>query len=93
MSIPVSVPSGAGDVQAVTGSCTLVGYSVRESAGSPAVATLVLRDGTSAAGAFRAGISLAASGVDAQLLPAVEFASGIFVDRVSGTTELVLYLD
>ena len=93
MAFCVVVPSGATGVQAVTGDCELVGFSVRESAGTPAVASVVLRDGTSSAGKSRAFVSLAASGVDTKLLPAIECKTGIFVDRVSGSTELVLYLD
>lgn len=93
MTFCVVVPSGAAGVQAVTGDCELVGFSVRESAGTPAVASVVLRDGTSSAGASRAFASLAASAADNRLLPAVEFKTGIFVDRTAGSTELVLYLD
>jgi hypothetical protein len=88
----VAVASGAGDVQAVTGAVTLVGVAARETAGSPAAASLVLRDGTDATGAVRVPIELAANQSVAVQLPAVEFATGVFVDREAGTTELVLYI-
>jgi hypothetical protein len=91
MTFCVVVASGSTGVQAVTGDCELVGYSVRESVG--AVASVTLRDGTSSAGASRAFASLAAGGTDSKIVPAVEFKTGIFVDRTAGSTELVLYLD
>jgi hypothetical protein len=94
MTFCVVVASGASGVQAVTGDCELVGYSVRESSGGAgAPASVVLRDGTSSAGASRAFATLAALGTDSKLVPAVEFKTGIFVDRTAGSTELVLYLD
>jgi hypothetical protein len=37
-------------------------------------------------------IKLPASGTLCTPLPAIDFATGIFVDRESGTTELVLYV-
>jgi len=90
MTFCVVVAAGSTGVQAVTGDCELVGFSVHETAAS--TASVVLRDGTSSAGSPRAFASLAASGTDSKLLPAVEFKTGIFVDR-TGSTELVLYLD
>jgi hypothetical protein len=92
MSNAIVVASGAADAQAVTGPAVLVGYSIRESAGSPAVAAVVLRDGTSAAGPLRLLVELAANQSVAGMLPAVDFADGVFVDRESGSSELVLYI-
>lgn len=86
------VASGAADAQAFTGSGTLVGYTVRESAGTPATASLVLRDGTSTAGSVIATISLAASTSQSAELPAVQFDTGVFVDRLAGSTEVVVYV-
>lgn len=91
MAFCVVVAAGSADAQAVTGTAELVGYSIRETAG--AVASLTLRDGTSVAGLSRTFVSLAANGVETKFLPAVQFSSGIFVDRTGGSTELVLYLD
>lgn len=87
-----AVASGTVDAQAVTGSCTLLGICVRENAATPAAAGVILRDGTSVAGPVMVPIKLAASGTVAGPLPAVEFTTGVFVDRETGTTELVLYL-
>ncbi|MCW2767531.1 MAG: hypothetical protein JWO11_3490 [Nocardioides sp.] len=91
MAYSVVVPAGTGDVQAVTGAAELVGFSVRET--TAAAATLVLRDGTSTAGALQVLMTLAAGSSQTSVLPAVVFSTGIFVDRTTGTTELVLYLD
>ena len=90
MSRAVSLAAGLGDVQATTGSATLVGFSVRETAAGAAV--LVLRDGTTTGDLIKVTIGLAAGAGQVASLPAVEFATGIFVDRTSGTTELVLYI-
>jgi len=92
MSRPIAVASAATDVQAHTGAATLVGLTVRESAGTPAVASLVLRDGTTATDPIVAVVELAANESKAVPLPAVNIATGIFVDREAGTTELVLYV-
>lgn len=90
-SIPVS--TGGVGVQAVPGPCTVYGYSVRESAGTAAVATAILRDGTSAAGPARVFIELPADGSQTERIPGVPFYNGVFVDRVAGSTEFVLYVD
>lgn len=92
MARSIAVASGTGDVQAVTGSCTLLGVCVRENAGAPAAAGVVLRDGTSAAGAVVVPVKLAAGATWFGPLPAIEFTTGIFVDRESGTSEVVLYV-
>ena len=82
---PVYVAAGTGDVQAFTGAGSLYGWSVRESAGTPALATAVLRDGTSTSD-LTASQSLPAT------FPAVTFSTGLFVDRTAGNCELVLYI-
>jgi hypothetical protein len=53
----------------------------------------VLRNGTSTAGALQVLINLPAGASETQILPAVDFPGGVFVDRTTGTTELVPYLD
>ena len=88
MARPVHVASGSADVQGYTGSTTLMGYSV--SAG--AAATVVLRNGTSTAAPAVALVNLAAAGSETGVLPAVDCPDGVFVDRVTGTSELVLYV-
>ena len=88
----VAVATGTADTQGVSGAQTLVGYSIRESAGTAAVATVILRNGTSTSDPAVAIIELAANASETRALPAVECASGVFVDRVAGETELVLYV-
>lgn len=90
MARAIPVASAAADVQAVTGGCTLAGFC----AAAGAAATVVrLRDGTDSSGAVKAVIGLAANGTAAGTLPAVDFATGIFVDRDgTNSAELVLYI-
>lgn len=90
MARAVPVASAATDVQAVTGSVSLLGFCA--AAGS--AATVVrLRDGTTASDPVKAVIGLAANGTAAGLLPSVDFATGVFVDRDgTNSAELVLYL-
>jgi hypothetical protein len=90
MSRAFPVASAATDVQGVTGACTLVGFA----AAAGAAATVVrLRDGIDSSGAIKAVIGLAANGTAAGLLPAVDFATGVFVDRDgTNSAELVLYI-
>lgn len=92
MSRSIHIASAATDAQAVTGPATLVGLSVRESAGTPAAASLVLRDGTSTAGEIVAVVELAANESKVLLLPAVRIVDGIFVDREAGSSELIVYI-
>ena len=88
----VVVRTGTGDVQAVSGAGTLHGWSARESAGTAAAATVVLRDGTSTAGAPVASIELGPNARASERIPSVGFGTGLYVDRVAGETELSLYV-
>lgn len=89
-----ATPTAAGttDVQVTSAASRLVGVAVRETAGSAAVVTFY--DGTSTAGTRLLSISLAANESVREWFGdrgiAVS-ASGIFVDRVSGTTEHTVY--
>lgn len=87
-----ALASGNTGAQAFTGSVTIYGYSARESAGTPAVASLVLRNGTSAAGAPIAFITLAAGGSQIVSLPGIDCPAGVFADRLTGTSEVVLFV-
>ncbi len=79
-------------MQAFTGATELHGFSIRESAGTPAAAAVILRDGTSATDPPVAHIELVANGSMSERLPLIEIGTGIYVDRVAGETELVLYV-
>jgi hypothetical protein len=86
-----ALASGTAGAQVLAGPAILFGYSVRESAGTPAVASLVIRNGTSSAGAPVAFITLPASGSTTITLPEIDCPNGVFVDRLAGTTEVVLF--
>lgn len=88
----LNVASGAAGAQAITGVAGLEGFSIRESAGTPAVATVVLRNGTSNSDPAVAFINLAAGETITVKMPEIDCPDGIYVDRVAGTTELALYV-
>lgn len=92
MARAIPIATSATDGAAVTGPCTLVGFSARETAGA-ASADVTLRDGTDATGAIKAVLRLVANGSQAGTLPPVDFTAGIFIDRSgTGSSELVLYI-
>jgi hypothetical protein len=90
-----AVASGTADAQviAATTSLRLVGFSAKENAGSPALAEFILRHGTSTAGTPLAFVKLGpGESVRDWFGPGGQIASsGIFLDRISGTTELVVH--
>jgi len=89
------IVSGTGDVQGLSAQVglRLVGYSVRESAVVPILATVALRDGTSDAGEAVVVIGLLASTSQTVWLGdyGLPCNSGVFVDRISGTSHLSLW--
>lgn len=89
MSSSIAVVAGTGNVQVTTGSATLVGVSYRETAA--AVATFVIRDGTTTGDPIKFVANVAASGSSVTMLPAIVFTTGVFLHRGTGTTELVLH--
>jgi len=91
MARAVPVAAGATDVQALTGTATVVGFALRET--GTAAGGVQLRDGTSAAGPVIAVGGVATSGSVYIPVPAVDVTTGVFVDRSgTGVTELVLYV-
>lgn len=88
----VAIATGTADAQGVTGAATLVGYSIRESAATAAVATVIIRNGTLATDPAVAIVELAANASTTAALPSVDCSNGVFIDRVAGETELVLYI-
>lgn len=91
MSRAVPVAAGATDVQGYTGSGCLVGVAIRET--GTAIGHVQFRDGTSAAGAVVAVASCAQNGAVYMPVPAVNFETGIYLDKTgTGVTEVVLYL-
>jgi hypothetical protein len=96
MAKAVVIASGTGDVQAFTGPCVLSGFAFRESAGTPAAAKFVLRDGTAATDEMRIPVNLNASESTRDLSidggRGIVCHNGIYVDRESGTTEGVVFI-
>ena len=98
----VNVASGTDDVQGLTASggdkdafARLCGFSIAETAESAAVAEVILHHGTSSSGArIMAPINLAADGFGTFWYPpGIPVPQGIYVNRVSGTSELVFYVE
>lgn len=88
-----SVTSGTADVQVFSRPCVVTGCSFRESASTPAAATIILRNGTSASAPIVATIEIPADGSMADNYePGIYCHDGLYVDRVAGTTEGVVYV-
>lgn len=91
----IEVASGTADAQAVAAQAglRLLGYSIRESAAAAAAASVIIRHGTSTAGAPLAFVEL-----DLDQSVTVWFgpdglaaAGGIFIDRTAGETHIVIF--
>lgn len=94
--LTVSSGSGTGDVVmvAAAGNLRLMGYSIKEDAASPAEAEAIIRFGATIAGAPLVHINLGPNeSVRDWFGPGgIGASGGLFLDRVSGTTDLVLYV-
>jgi hypothetical protein len=90
----VQLATGTADVQAYTGSGNLMGYSIMEDAGAPAVGTVILRDGIAATADIIAVVELGANGSTTQWFgpQGIPFNVGIYVDRVAGSCSGALYI-
>lgn len=88
----LAIASGTSSVQAITGRARILGYSVRETADTPAAATVVLRDGTATSAPARLFVELAGSGSQTARTPVIDFETGVYVHREAGSSEIVLYL-
>jgi hypothetical protein len=88
------VASATTDVSGVAAAAGLswMGYSIRENASSPDTAEVVIRHGDAVNDPALAFISLGGDQSDTKLFDdPIPCADGIFVERVSGETHLVLY--
>ena len=94
-STPTAVAADTADAQGIVGTYNLVltGFSVAETAASAATAEVILRHGTTSSAAMLvAPINLEANGFGMYVCdPPVIVPNGVFVDRVSGNTTVVLY--
>lgn len=81
------------DFQAVDGQATITGWSVKESAGTPAVATIHIHDGTANTDPLVAVIELAASGSETVWFgdDGVYCKDGVFVDIAAGEATVIIY--
>ncbi len=89
------IAAGTAGTQGVTAAANqrLLGFEIRESAGSPAVAEVNLRHGTTNTDTVVAPIVLVASGTTQMWMgpDGVPVPNGVYVDRVSGNTKLTLF--
>lgn len=92
---PNTVASGTGDtaIVAATASLRLIGFACKEDAGSPAAAEFILRHGDDAADPILIPVKLAAGESRADWFgpDGIACASGIFLDRVTGTTQVTIF--
>lgn len=90
--MPKAIHVASGTADSAQSAGTLVGVCIRESAGTPAAAEVLIRNGTTASDPVVCIFDLASNENRVDPLPAVACPDGIFVDRVAGETELVLYV-
>jgi hypothetical protein len=85
----VEVTATAADVAVLGGSVTLLGYALTEAAGSPAVASLIIRDGTSASAEIVLPLKFIANETKVHWFGdmGISFDVGIFLDMVAGTVQ------
>ena len=96
MAIAINSPSNTTDLAISTSKPSrLLGWTAVESAGTPALATAVIRDGADVNGAPIAYIGLLASGGGSQWFgpQGIVCPNGIFLDRVTGTTTITVFVE
>ena len=96
LTLVYTVAAKAADVEpavAAAGGLRLLGWSIRESAGSEAVATARIMNGATVSGGTAvAQIELAASNSESQWLwPGIDCQNGISFDRIAGTFDICIY--
>ena len=93
--IPVPIASGTGDLQAVaaTAGLQLMGFSITEDAATAATARLRLHHGTANTDPELFDVTLAPGESAREFISeGIAVADGLYLDRVSGTTRLTLYV-
>jgi hypothetical protein len=85
----VEVASTTADVQVTDRDGYLAGWSLRESSGTPAVATAILRDGTADTDPILAVVELAANASSTVALdhPLTIAGDGVFLEVAAGEVE------
>ena len=93
---PIAVPfaSRSSSLLIASGFGRLSGWSIWESAGSPAAAQVRFRDGTTSGGTIIGGTRLVASGSDGgpNMDEGIRFTTGIYMEVVAGSVEGVVYI-
>jgi hypothetical protein len=92
------IPAGSASGQAVVPHPSLIlhGFSTAETAGTAAAAEVVIRHGKDATGDMLcAPMNFAADGFGQPMFypHPIQCPNGIYIDRVSGNTTIVLYVD
>ena len=85
------------DILVITGRITLLGWSLVEDAGTPALASAYIKDGTTAASVIVAGIKMAASGSSQQWFGDIDngglvLNTGLFFDMIAGSMSGAIYI-
>jgi len=94
MAVALQLATATTDVQVMTGSTYLMGFSIKESAGTAAVATLAIRDGTSASAPIVVELELNADQSATMWFgdSGIRIDTGIYVDRIAGETRGAIYV-
>ena len=93
MSIAINIASTSSDVQVVTGRCVVTGWNLRESAGTPAAAGAVLRNGTTTSDKPIARVNFAGDESAGESYAAgIVCEGGVFLDMESGSVEGEVYI-
>ena len=93
MASPIPIATGTADAQVSTGSQKVTGLSARESGTVATAASFILRAGTTATAPAIVFVELAGdASVNFNYTDPVKFADGIFLDRVSGETQVTVFV-
>ena len=92
--IGIGFASRSTSLAIATGFWRIAGWSIWESAGTPAAAQFRVRDGTDTSGAIRGGAKLAASGNDQgpNFDEGIRCIVGVYLEVVAGSIEGCVYL-
>jgi hypothetical protein len=94
MAVPIALTGTTADVQVYTGATYLMGFSIKEDAGTGGVATARLRDGTTASGPVVVELELSPDQSATMWFgdSGIRINDGIFLDRIAGTTSGCVYV-
>jgi hypothetical protein len=92
--IPVPFASRSSSLLIASGFGRISGWSIWESAGTPAAAQVRFRDSVDNSGTILGGVKLVASATDAgpNMDEGVRFRAGVYMEVVAGSVEGVIYI-